>query len=98
MQPSPQESYRQKLTQGIITPDASQEAAIDALQRVYADLQSKWRRKSGWQRLAQRLHLVKPQAVQGLYLWGGVGRGKTFLMDLFFHSLPGERKLRMHFH
>lgn len=38
------------------------------------------------------------QPVQGLYMWGGVGRGKTWLMDLFFRSLPGERKLRLHFH
>ena len=36
--------------------------------------------------------------VQGLYMWGGVGRGKTWLMDMFFHSLPGDRKMRLHFH
>lgn len=36
--------------------------------------------------------------VKGLYLWGGVGRGKTYLMDTFYKSLPGERKLRIHFH
>ncbi|SLM61502.1 ATPase, AFG1 family [Dickeya aquatica] len=39
-----------------------------------------------------------PAPVQGLYMWGGVGRGKTWLMDLFFQSLPSERKLRLHFH
>ncbi|MGL5006215.1 MAG: cell division protein ZapE [Plesiomonas sp.] len=36
--------------------------------------------------------------IQGVYLWGGVGRGKTWLMDLFYDALPGNRKLRMHFH
>lgn len=36
--------------------------------------------------------------VRGLYLWGGVGRGKTFLMDTFFHTLPFPRKTRLHFH
>jgi cell division protein ZapE len=39
-----------------------------------------------------------PRPVQGLYMWGGVGRGKTWLMDLFFQTLPSERKLRLHFH
>jgi cell division protein ZapE len=36
--------------------------------------------------------------IKGLYLWGGVGRGKTYLMDVFYQCLPGEKKLRMHFH
>ncbi len=36
--------------------------------------------------------------VQGLYFWGGVGRGKTYLMDTFFEALPFERKMRAHFH
>ncbi|MEJ6518736.1 cell division protein ZapE [Shewanella bicestrii] len=38
------------------------------------------------------------QPIKGLYLWGDVGRGKTFLMDLFFDALPQQGKLRLHFH
>ncbi len=46
-----------------------------------------------------RLFRVNPKPrVRGLYIWGGVGRGKTFLMDLFFESLPFRDKARMHFH
>lgn len=97
-QPSPQDLYRRDLVQGVITSDASQEAAVAALQRIYADLHRKWRNKSGWERMLQRLGRAQAESVQGLYLWGGVGRGKTYLMDLFFHALPGQRKLRMHFH
>ena len=39
-----------------------------------------------------------PPPIPGLYLWGGVGRGKTWLMDLFFEHLPLQQKLRLHFH
>jgi cell division protein ZapE len=98
MQHSPQGLYRKDLAEGVITPDASQDAAVAALQRIYVDLIRKWRNKSGWERMLQRLGRDKTESVQGLYLWGGVGRGKTYLMDLFFHALPGQRKLRMHFH
>lgn len=97
-QQGPAEIYARELAQGLITPDPSQQAAVAALQRVYASLLRKWSRQSLRERLAQLLRIEKPQPVQGLYLWGGVGRGKTFLMDLFFQALPGERKLRMHFH
>lgn len=41
---------------------------------------------------------LKPQGPKGLYVWGGCGTGKTFLMDLFYDSVPVERKKRIHFH
>jgi cell division protein ZapE len=49
-------------------------------------------------RLRARFGSVERKPVTGMYLWGGVGRGKTFLMDLFFDSLPFPEKLRTHFH
>ncbi len=98
-QPSPRDIYLRDLAQGIILPDASQVAAVAALEQVYGELVGKWRHETLlWLRLARRCGLGKPQRVPGLYLWGGVGRGKTCLMDMFFHAVPGTRKLRMHFH
>ncbi|HCH20734.1 MAG TPA: cell division protein ZapE, partial [Cellvibrionales bacterium] len=46
--------------------------------------------------LTGRRHKIVPE--RGLYFWGGVGRGKTYLMDMFYDSVPGEAKLRIHFH
>ena len=94
----PQEFYERDLAQGVITSDTSQRAAVTALEQIHRDLLRKWRKRSGWERVVRVLNLDRPAQVQGLYLWGGVGRGKTYLMDLFFHALPGQRKLRMHFH
>ncbi|WP_367680729.1 cell division protein ZapE [Candidatus Fukatsuia anoeciicola] len=48
--------------------------------------------------LGKKKSALLNQPIQGLYIWGGVGRGKTWLMDLFFYNLPGKRKLRLHFH
>ena len=42
--------------------------------------------------------LVRPPIPRGVYMWGGVGRGKSFLMDCFFQSVPLLRKTRLHFH
>ncbi len=75
--------------------DAAQEDVVTlledvALQLVAADKQSKG--------LLSRLRQKQPETVRGLYIWGGVGRGKTFLMDLFFETLEIAAKKRIHFH
>lgn len=44
------------------------------------------------------LKLKSSKPPKGLYMWGGVGRGKTWMMDMFYESLPIKRKMRMHFH
>ena len=71
--------------------DPAQRIVLEHLDRIQAELvaaeKTKW-----W----QRLRATPP--VRGLYLYGSVGRGKTFLVDLFFESLPFEAKLRRHFH
>ncbi|HTH44716.1 MAG TPA: cell division protein ZapE [Oxalicibacterium sp.] len=88
------EYYRQALTQRGFQPDAAQQKAVDALQNVY----------DGWLRYeAARAHFLQrwlrsPKPPRGIYMWGGVGRGKSFLMDSFYSVAPVERKTRVHFH
>lgn len=89
---SPRQRYAADLAHPGFIADPAQSAAVDALQRVYEELLARPPRR----RLVSR-RLVWPR-VPGLYLWGGVGRGKTHLMDAFFESLPFSAKLRTHFH
>lgn len=95
----PEAEYRAALDEGVIVPDPAQARAVAALQQRYRRLLERWEKKQSLAvRLKRALGVEPAPRMQGLYFWGGVGRGKTFLMDLFFHSLPGDRKLRMHFH
>lgn len=87
-----EEWYRHHAEQHGFVPDEAQRRAIAHLQRLYDDLAASGRR--GW--LARLFGDGK--AVRGLYLWGGVGRGKSFLMDGFFACAPVEKKRRRHFH
>lgn len=81
-------------------PDAAQRAAIEKLDALRARLIDAEKRRDAPLTRARRLLRAKPKdaAVRGLYLWGGVGRGKTLLLDFFHASLPFERKRRSHFH
>lgn len=89
---SPQARYAQDLQRDDFTKDPAQAQAVDALQQVYEALIAKPPRR----RLRHR-HKSWPK-VSGLYLWGSVGRGKTYLMDCFFTALPFTAKQRTHFH
>ena len=74
--------------------DAAQAAAIDELDALWHQLMEFKSRRN--QFLGRSL--LRPDVPRGLYLWGGVGRGKTFLMDAFYACLPYRRKRRIHFH
>jgi cell division protein ZapE len=89
------ETYRQQLDERGFRADPAQEAAVAALNDLRHRLLKKKPRPSLLSKLGKRKP-AKPE--KGLYLWGGVGRGKTWLMDLFFQSLPFEQKRRRHFH
>jgi cell division protein ZapE len=90
---TPRQRYEADLARYGFQRDPAQEKAVAALDQLQARLLAEpadpW-----WRRLLGRP--VPP--VKGLYLWGGVGRGKTWLMDCFYDCLAGEDKLRLHFH
>jgi len=76
------------------TLDHAQVAALERLQRLAAELEAfRVARRSTLKRL-----FSKPAVPRGVYLWGGVGRGKSFLMDAFFATVAIKRKSRVHFH
>src|SRR5215470_5818146 len=74
--------------------DAAQEAALGRLQRLYDELIAFKRARVS----IFRRWLNPPVPPRGAYFWGGVGRGKSFLMDAFYAALPYRRKTRVHFH
>lgn len=86
--------YEQLVAAGELRPDPEQRAAAVRLNRLQEELQAVPPRGS----LLWRLGRSKPPAPRGVYMWGGVGRGKSMLMDLFHDCLQIERKRRVHFH
>ncbi|AOA57977.1 cell division protein ZapE [Acinetobacter larvae] len=90
---SPAEQYAQALASGKFMPDEAQAQAVAELDRVWQQLLSRYKASKKIFRFFQRHEIPK-----GVYMWGGVGRGKTWLMDNFYESIPFRRKTRMHFH
>lgn len=93
---TPLERYRRDLAADGFVEDPAQANAVQHLQALYEALLA--RRESGGGLLSKLFKGRKPEPVKGLYFWGGVGRGKTYLMDNFYESLPFDEKMRAHFH
>lgn len=95
---TPRDHYERDLARPGFQADSAQAQAVDLLQALHEELVTRWRAecRSVLVRMKHRVGGRRP--VQGLYFWGGVGRGKTYLMDIFFDSLPFRRKMRSHFH
>ena len=90
---SPSERYAHALSSGQFMPDAAQAEAVHELNRVWEELINRYKAsKKAFRRFRRQT------APQGVYMWGGVGRGKTWLMDQFYETIPFRRKTRMHFH
>ena len=94
---TPRERYRDELARGVLEPDSAQAALVDELDRIYRLLLAA---SDGGMlsRLARRFGRGKREPVRGLYVWGGVGCGKTHLVDLFYRAPRLDSKLRTHFH
>lgn len=97
---TPLEKYRQDLNRDDFSFDPAQQHAMEQLDRLYHDLVDRYenRPKSLWARIAPGARAHEKEPCKGLYFWGGVGRGKTYMVDTFFDSLPFRKKMRIHFH
>ncbi|NIY91287.1 cell division protein ZapE [Vibrio diazotrophicus] len=98
---TPKQRYEQDLKRSDFQQDEAQAMAVNALDNLYHQLidylNTPVVKPSRWQKLLGKKE-EKPQLPKGLYFWGGVGRGKTYLMDTFFDALPTDKKMRVHFH
>ncbi len=99
---TPLQHYHHDLAAGSLFPDPAQAHAIDCVQQLYNDLitASAVSGNSPIRRVMQlfRTEDHSPAPVRGIYFYGGVGRGKTYIMDILYESLPFKNKLRTHFH
>lgn len=91
---TPWQRYRSDLAREGFHADTDQLHAVELLQDLYDALQRHAGRRTSWWRRLRRQHT----GIHGIYLWGGPGRGKTYLMDCFYDSLPFTDKRRVHFH
>ncbi|MFY8017989.1 MAG: AFG1/ZapE family ATPase, partial [Inhella sp.] len=87
-------AYQAELKARGFTADAAQLQGLAALQRC----EDEWIAYKARRSNAVTKFLVRPPLPKGVYLYGGVGRGKSFLMDSFFQAVPLSRKVRLHFH
>lgn len=96
---TPWEKYQTDLAEPDFHHDSAQENAVKELQRLFDELTHP-KKKLTWRvKLAGAFGKgMKKPSIQGLYFWGGVGRGKTYLVDTFYECLPFKRKMRIHFH
>ena len=95
----PIDRYQQDLAEEGFIYDATQEHAVKHLDDLYHQLVDSHHQKPSLLTFWRKSWPDKPSVpIKGLYFWGGVGRGKTYLMDNFFESLPFREKQRVHFH
>ncbi len=95
------ESYQTEIDHGRLQADPCQVAVLHELQALYHELVSQENaatKSSYLSKFFTPIHPSSGSALKGLYIWGGVGRGKTYLVNSFYQLLPIRKKLRLHFH
>lgn len=93
---TPLEHYQQKIDDGVIEKNDEQQAVVQILETIYNDLLIRQEQRDS--QVGKLRRKVKPRPpIQGLYLWGTVGVGKTFLLDALYDCLP-VKKIRLHFY
>ena len=99
---TPLEKYQLDLQQNGFHQDSAQLNAVEHLDELYRRLSlakvPQPEVKKSWRTFFKKTTPEKLTPEKGLYFWGGVGRGKTYLVDTFYDALPTERKMRVHFH
>lgn len=103
---TPLERYQADLKRPDFFHDTAQENAVRHLQRLYDDLVGTGPQAAATgsklglfdRLLGKKSQTQQKEPIKGLYFWGGVGRGKTYLVDTFYDALPFEQKMRTHFH
>lgn len=95
----PSQRYEQDVLMGNLLPDPQQALAVIPFDRLYDDLLAcRQSPATLFHRIVSILRRCHTRPIKGIYLWGGVGAGKTYLMDLFYSCLPAQGKRRVHFH
>ncbi|MGE3318115.1 MAG: cell division protein ZapE [Candidatus Berkiella sp.] len=98
MMKTPLALYREKIQSGLLVDDSFQGEIVLLFEKLFHEMVASQKPLARFKNaFCQRLKL-KQKPVRGIYLWGTVGRGKTVLMDMFFHLLPFAQKERFHFH
>ena len=99
---TPLEIYNKDIKEHGFQKDTAQLQAVTALDKLYHEfieyLETPVEKPSGWKTWFSNKQPKLPESPKGLYFWGGVGRGKTYLVDTFFDALPTDKKMRVHFH
>ena len=95
---TPKNSYLHRINEQGYAIDPAQQNAIEYFEKLHGELSLKITESESVLKKIKNLVGKNKPPVTGLYVWGGVGRGKTWLMDLFFEALPFPQKIRLHFH